>query len=265
MNIVVRELRANLKSLIIWSISIVLLIFTGMVKYAGIEAAGQSANELLSQLPEAMKEILGMNGLDLTTIPGYYAMFFLYFMLLAGVHSILLGAVIISKEERDKTADFLFVKPVNRSKIITAKLFATLINLIVFNIVTLVSSIVIVDKYNKGETFNSQIIILMFALFILQLIFATIGAAISAFTRNTKKATSMATAVLLFTFFLSVGIDLYKKIEFLKYLTPFKYFKAAELIKGGSFEALYLVLSLIIISSSIVLTYIIYQRRDIHI
>ena len=265
MNIVLRELRANRKSLIIWSVSMAFLILVGMVKYSGIEAAGQSVNELFDQLPEALKSIFGMTGIDLTSISGYYAIFFLYFMLLAGVHAILLGAVIISKEERDKTADFLFVKPIVRSKVITAKLIAVLINITVLNIVTLISSVVFVAMYNKGEPFNAEIIKLMIALYVLQIEFAALGAGISALTKNTKKAASFATFLLLATFMLSVGIDLYDKIDFLKYFTPFKYFIAAEIMNGGSVDLLFVLLSVVIVVASLLLTYRNFQKRDINI
>jgi ABC-2 type transport system permease protein len=264
MNIVLRELRANLKSLIIWSISMALLIYVGMVKYSGIEAVGQSANELVNQLPEAMKIILGMNNLDLTSISGYYGVFFLYFVLLGSTYAIMLGAIIISKEESDKTADFLFVKPISRSKVITAKLIATLINLATFNIVTLFSSIFFVAMFNKGEPINAQIIYLMIALFILQVLFASIGAGISVLTKNTKKATSAATTLLLTMFVLSAAIDMYGKISFLKYLTPFKYFPTAQVMRG-SFDPFYLFLSAGILIACLVLTYITFQKRDIHI
>jgi ABC-2 type transport system permease protein len=265
MNIVLRELRANLKSIIIWSLSMTFLIYVGMIKYSGFQSAGQSVNELFEQLPAAMKSILGMNGLDLTSISGFYAIFFLYFMLLAGVHAVMLGAVIIAKEEKDKTADFLFVKPVVRSKVITAKLSAAFINVVILNAVTLISSILIVSIYNKGESINSQIINLMLALFVIQVIFLSVGAVIAAISRNTKKSTSIATTILLSAFMLSVAIDLYKKLDFLEFLTPFKYFKTAEVMREGSFNPLYLLISLVIIIGCTASTYWIYKKRDIHI
>ncbi|PKM78014.1 MAG: ABC transporter [Firmicutes bacterium HGW-Firmicutes-15] len=264
MNIVLRELRANLKSLIIWCVSMALLIYAGMVKYSGIAAVGQSANELFNQLPEAMKSILGMNSLDLTSISGYYGMFFLYFMLLGSTFAVMLGAIIISKEERDKTADFLLVKPISRSKVITAKLIATLINLAVFNIITLLASFFFVAMFNKGVPINDQIINLMIALFILEVLFASIGAGISVFTTNTKKATSLATTLLLTMFLLSAAIDIYDKISFFKYLTPFKYFQTAQVMRG-SFDTFFLFLSAFILITCIALTYTTFQKRDIHI
>jgi ABC-2 type transport system permease protein len=264
MNIVLRELRANLKSLIIWCISMVLLIYVGMIKYSGIAAVGQDVNELFNQLPEAMKGILGMTSLDLSSISGYYGIFFLYFMLLGSIYAIMLGAVIISKEERDKTADFLLVKPVLRSKVITTKLIATLINLAIFNLVTLLASILFVAMFNKGEPINAQIIYLMIALFILEVLFASIGAGISVLAENTKKATSYATTLLLSMFILSAAIDIYDKISFMKYFTPFKYFPTAQ-IMSGSFDPWFLILSAVIMIACLVLTYITFQKRDIHI
>jgi ABC-2 type transport system permease protein len=240
------------------------LIFIGMVKYSGIEAVGQSANELFNQLPEAVKSILGMNLLDLTSISGYYAIFFLYFMLLAGTHAAMMGAVIISKEERDKTADFLFAKPVLRSQVITAKIIAALINLVALNLVTLFSSIFFVAMYNKGAPINAQIINLMIALFILQLLFASVGAGISVLAKNTNKATSLATSLLLTTFMLSVAIDLYDKIAFLKYFTPFKYFPTTQVMQG-SFDVIFLLLSAVIMIACLVLTYVLFEKRDIRI
>lgn len=265
MNIVKRELRANLKSIIIWSLCMVFLIYAGMVKYSGFEAAGQSVNELIGQMPEAVKGIFGMNGLDLTSISGFYGIIYLYFMLLAGVHAVMLGTVIISKEERDKTADFLFVKPILRGRVITAKFIAALINIVVLNLVTLVSSISFVGMYNKGEAINDQIVRLMLFLFILQLIFLTFGAVIAAITRNTKKAASIATTVLLSAFILSAAIDINDKIDYLSFLTPFKYFEAAKIMREGSFEPVYLLLSIGIIACCTVGTYIIYSKRDLNV
>ncbi len=112
MNIFWREMKANRRALIIWSIGVVLLVTGGMGKYAGLTASGQSINDLLAQMPSSLKAILGMGSFDLTTATGYYGVLFLYLTLIAAVHAAMLGAGIISKEERDKTAEFLFLKPV---------------------------------------------------------------------------------------------------------------------------------------------------------
>lgn len=265
MNIIKRELKANRKALIIWSLSMVFLIYVGMMKYAGMLEAGDGINELMDSMPEVFKVMFGLGKFDLTQVGGYYGVFFMYFVLLGSVHASMLGATILSKEERDKTADFLLVKPVERTTIITSKLIASLINIVVLNLVTLVTSIVVVGTYNKGESINGEIVKLMMALFGMQIIYFCIGLFVSSLVRNTKKATGITSGILLFGYILSVGINLYKDIENLKYITPFKYYEAKNIMYGGKVDGVYLFLTAVIVIGGIAMTYINYQKRDIHV
>lgn len=265
MNIILRELRSNLKSLIIWCTSMILLIYVGMVKYSAMSQSQSTFEEMLESIPEVMKAAFGIGQLDIYKIGGFYAIFFLYFVLLGGIHAVMLGATIISKEERDKTADFLFVKPVTREKIITSKTIAAIINIVILNLVTATTSIFFVDMYNTGDSITGEIIKIMLALFIIQMIFLSLGMVISALTKSAKRATSVSTAIILGAFMLSVAIDIYDKIENLKYFTPFKYFKANDLMMGKEFEASYIILSLSIIVAALTTTYILYKKRDLHV
>ncbi|MFZ7119981.1 MAG: ABC transporter permease subunit [Eubacteriaceae bacterium] len=265
MNIILRELRSNLKSLIIWCTSMILLIYVGMVKYSAMSQSKSAFEEMLESIPEVMKAAFGIGELDIYRIGGFYAIFFLYFVLLGGIHAVMLGATIISKEERDKTADFLFVKPVTREKIITSKIIAAIINIIILNLVTAITSIFFVDMYNTGDSITVEIIKIMMALFIIQMIFLSLGMVISALTKSVKRATSVSTAIILGTFMLSIAIDIYDKIENFKYFTPFKYFKANDLMMGKELELSYIILSLSIIVSALTTTYILYKRRDLHV
>lgn len=265
MNVFIRELKSNRKALIIWCIGILLMIVSSMGKYAGLSASGQSINDLLAQMPQSLKAIMGMGTFDLTTATGYYGVLFIYLVMLATTHAAMLGATIISKEERDKTAEFLFVKPISREKIITSKVLASLVNLLIFNLVTLISSIIMVEKYSKGEAIVEVITRLMLGMFILQIIFLFIGTAIAAISKHPKTAPSLATGILLLTFMLSMAIDLNSRIENLKYLTPFKYFDAKNLMSARGFEPVYIILSIVIIAVLFRTTYIFYERRDLKV
>lgn len=264
MNIIIRELKSNLKSLIIWCICEFMLIAIGMVKYSGLAETGDSINEIFQSLPEAMKSIFGVGAVDLTSIGGFYSIFFLYFLLLGTIHAAMLGAVILSKEERDMTADFLLVKPVARGKVITSKIIAGFINLVVFNLTTLIASLAFVGIYNKGASINDIILLMMAGLFISQVLFFTLGLGISVITKNTKKATSLSTAVLLGTLMLSFAIDVNNKLDNLRYLTPFKYFDGKKLLMDGELELTSVLLSIAIIICFTVITHVFYNKRDIH-
>lgn len=264
MNIILRELKSIRKSLIIWSGSMIFLIYVGMVKYSGFAEAGDSIEEMMSSLPDAMKAVFGIGQLDLTKASGYYIVFFLYFALICGIHAVMQGAVVLSKEERDKTADFLLAKPIKRSQVITSKIIASLISVVVLNGVTWISSIILVGIFNKGDSINSVINKLMIALFLFQLVFLFIGLLVGAISRKTKKATGICTGLLLGSFLLSVIIDMYDKIDFLKYFTPFKYFDGKRIFLHG-FDLEYIIISALIIVISIVLTYKIYDKKDLHV
>ncbi|MCJ7690626.1 MAG: ABC transporter permease subunit, partial [Clostridiaceae bacterium] len=120
-------------------------------------------------------------------------------------------------------------------------------------------------KYSNGESVSSDIIILMIGMFILQFMFMLIGTTIAAICKNPKSATSISTAVLLITFILSIAVDMNSKLESLKYLTPFKYFDAKNLMYGGGFQWSFVILSIIIISAMVGITYVFYGKRDLSI
>lgn len=265
MNIFLKELKMHGKSLIIWSIAMFLMILSSIGKFTAYAQTGQSMNELLIQIPSSIRAILGMGNFDLTKASGFYGMLYWYLLLLASIHATLLGANIISKEERDKTVEFLMVKPVSRARVITEKLLASLSNIIVLNLLTLFFSVLIMGPYAKGEHITSEICTLMLGMFILQLIFLLIGTAIAAANRQVSSTPSIATAILLVTFIIASIININHKLEILKYLTPFAYFKAERLLSGGRFEAVFLILSSLIIATLIFVTYISYQKRDLNV
>ncbi len=265
MNVFIVEMKAHRKGLIIWALGIIFMVFAGMGKYVALSSSGQSMNDIFAQMPKSMQTIFGIGGFDLSKASGYYGMLFLYLALMATIHAAMLGADIISKEERDKTAEFLLSKPISRYKIITSKLSAAFINVLIFNIVTLVSSIIVVGKYSKGENVSTEIVLLMGGMFILQLIFMFIGTAIAATSKNPKTATSISTAVLLITYILSMAIDMDSKLENLKYFTPFKYFEAKNLISSGGFQLSFVILSMLIITVTLIITYVFYKKRDLSI
>ncbi|MDM5329604.1 ABC transporter permease subunit [Neobacillus sp. CF12] len=265
MNIFLKEMKSHRKSLIFWSIGVILMVASGMVKYESLSSSGQSMNEMLSGMPKSMLAVLGIGEFDISTATGYYGLLFIYLLLMATIHAAMLGATIIAKEERDKTSEFLFVKPVSRNQIITAKLLAALLNIFILNLVTFVSSLVLVGKYSDGEVATGDIAITMAGMFILQLLFMVIGSSLAAVKRKSKTAASLAAGVLLITYIISVAVDLNENIVWLKYLTPFKYFEAKNVMFGGGLDIVYVLLSITIIGVLGVITYISYQKRDLNV
>jgi ABC-2 type transport system permease protein len=265
MNIFLKEMKSHRKSLLFWSIGIFLMVASGMFKFESLSSSGQPMNEMLAGMPKSMLAVLGIGEFDISTATGYYGLLFIYLLLMATIHAAMLGATIIAKEERDKTTEFLFVKPVSRNRIITAKLLAAFSNILILNLVTFVSSLALVRKYSNGEVVTGDIAMTMAGMFILQLLFLVIGSSLAAVKKKSKTAASLATGVLLLTYLISVAIDLNENIEGLKYLSPFKYFEAKNVMYGGGFEFTFVLLSGFLITVLTVVTFVFYKKRDLNV
>lgn len=262
MNIFWREMTANRRGLIIWCVCLFLLVASGMAKYASYSAGGQSA-QLLSRLPQSMKALLGFGSFDPTTISGYFAMLFLYIELAVAVHAALLGSSIIAKEERDKTTEFLMVKPVARYAILTSKLAAAFVNVVILNLITWGSSMVLVQQYNKGNEISSEIGLFMRSMFLVQIIFLVLGTAVAASQRNAKSASSVTIGILLVGYVISRITSLTDRLNVLDVFSPFQYFSYARMVNGQGLNPLMTVLVLVLFGVLVVWTYLSYQRRDL--
>lgn len=263
MNIFWREMRANRKSLLIWCIGMIAMMAASMGKYAGYSSSVGSINDLVAQMPKALQVMFNLNYFDLSKVSGYYGMLFIYLLLMTTIHASLLGGTIITKEEQDKTAEFLFVKPVSRAMILTAKLAAAIVNIVILNLVTYFSSLVFIAPYQNGEVVNVDIGKLMIGMLLLQLLFVSIGASAAVFSKHPKYASSLSTGILLVTFLLSRAIEINSKLEFLQYVTPFKYFEAKTIMYGGTFQPVFLVLTCSIIGVLGIMMYRVYQQKDV--
>lgn len=264
MNVFWRELKAHKKSLIFWNLGMFFLVASGIAKFYGYTSTGSSSiTEVLAMFPHSLQVLFGLNGFDLSTPGGVYGILFMYIIVTAAIHAVLLGTDLLSKEERDKTADFIFSKPVSRAAVVTEKLLAGLVNIAVVNLMTLVASIYFIAYFSKSSAGTGDVLLMDAALFITQLIFFFVGTAVAAVSRKPKRAAGVATAVLLISFVLYFAINLSGHIDFLSYLTPFKYFDAHNLLHDHSLSAIYVVLSAVITLTAIVITYGAYKRRDL--
>jgi len=135
------EMHRNLKSFIIWSTALCGMLFLGMLFYPAINADG-----LLSQMDALfenpmMKGVLAAFGADVSalgSLMGFYVTYnSIYNVLLGCIFASILAGNLLAKEEADKTAEFLFTRPVSRNYIFlgkTAVLFSyiTLLSLLFF-------------------------------------------------------------------------------------------------------------------------------------
>jgi len=264
MNIFVRELKANLKSLLIWGVIVILFVWVGVSKFSAYYENPEML-AILDDMPPALLAAFNMQAFNLTTVSGFFGLMFSYFALLLSIAAAMWGSDIISKEERDKTVEFSLTLPVTRSRLVTAKTLAALVNCIGLLLITWGVSLVSAAQYQPDSDFYSFLALCVLALFILQLTFLAVGIFLGCAMKQYRRASSMAVSLLLGTFFLSVISGLNKDLGFLKYFSPFKYFDAGVLLRESRIDVTFIGLSVAIVLVSMVGAYLTYARRDLYI
>ena len=262
MNLFWRELKAHRKSLFFWIVGIAAIVGGGMGEYSAMSGSGGAMNELFADMPRALRAVMGVGELDLATVSGYYGMLFLYLLLMAAVHASMLGANIVSKEERDKTSEFLLVKPISRSGMLASKLLAAVVILLIFNAAMFICSYAFVRYQVGGAEATGDIALLLLGMLLVQFVFMGVGAAIAGATTRPKRAVSLSTGIMLLTFLLSIAIDISGRIDYLRYLTPFKYADAARLM-GEGLDIGVAAIALVIIAVSFAIAFAGFKRRDL--
>ena len=264
MNIFVRELKANLKSLLIWGGIVILFVMVGVSKFSAY-ANNPEMLAILDGMPAAMLSAFNLKAFNLTTVTGFFGIMFSYYALLLSIAATMWGSDIISKEERDKTVEFSLTLPVTRSRVVTAKTLAALVNCIGLLLITWGVSLVGATPYQPDSSFYKFLVLCMLAVFIMQLVFLAVGIFLGCAMKQYKRASSLAVSLLLGTYFLSIVAELNKNLDFLKYFSPFKYFDAVSMLHESRIDVTFVGLSLAIVLVSMVGAYLTYARRDLYI
>lgn len=264
MNILLRELKAGVKSFLIWSGVLITFIVMGMYEFSGY-AGNEEMLAILDAFPEALLEAFKFNSFNLTTVSGYFGMMSLYYILILSLHAYITGNSVISKEERDKTAEFLFMLPARRSRFITFKMICAVIYCILLNIVVLLASLLAAVPYLPDNEFILFVLLCCVSFFILQLLFLSLGMLLACTMRKYKRSGAFGISYILFAYFLSILIDFEKRLDFLKYITPFKYFDTVQILNSQKIDIWYTLLSLVLTISFVFFGYISYTKRDLYI
>lgn len=262
MNLYRRELKANLKSLVLWTVSVIAIIAMGVAKTYQAARSGQSLTELVASMPKSIQTIFGLGKLDLTTAIGVYGIIFLYIVLLGGLYAANLGSRIAAKEETDKTFEFLYSKGISRNTILFAKMLAVGTYLLIFWGLTYLASVIIL-KQATGEEITNQIFECMIGLLLILFFFAMLGLFLSVLLSVAKRAASVNAFILLVAFLASILTGYSDALAWLGYFTPFHYFDAKVVITEG-LNPVSIIGMITLIVLCIAGSFYYHSKRDLH-
>ncbi len=264
MNIFFRELKANLKSLLIWCGIVILFNAVGFAKFSAFYGNPELL-AIMNTMPPALISALNMNAFNLTTVTGFYGVMVSFYGLILSIAAVMWGSDIISKEERDRTVEFSLTLPVTRGRVVTAKAAAAVVNCIILLLVTWGVTLVGAQKYQPDGEFYKFVSVSMLAFLIMQMIFLALGIFLGCAMKKHKQAGSVAVSILLGTYFASILAGMSKDMEFLKYISPFKFFDPFTMLHESRIDVAFVLLSLAIIAGLISGAYLTYAKRDLYI
>jgi len=263
MNMFLHELQAYKKFTALWILTLVGLVVIFLSMFPTISREAEEFKRIMEGFPESIRLALGLSVENIGSIVGYYSYIFLYISLFGAIQAMIIGVSILSKEVRQKTADFLLTKPVTRSQIVTAKLLAGFSSLVITNMAFLGAATLMASLVETKEYSTLLFLLLSLTLFFLQLIFLALGMIVSVLVPKIKSVLSISLGIV-FTFFILGALISTREDHALRYLTPFKYFDFAYIIQHSSYESSFIAAAIGFIAIAITASYIIYSKRDIH-
>lgn len=262
MNLYLRELRSYLKTMIFWILGVIFMVSAGIGKYEAFATSPDfNISKIMESLPKAFMAIFGVAGIPIDSFGGFYGMIYAYIMIMGAVFAVMIGSGILAKEERDKTAEFLMVKPISRLKILLIKLAAALTLVLIFVGVTYGTSVAIIQTVNPQDTIDQELRLMMGAMFLVMLLYLCLSFFFAAFLKEAKRSSQLALILMLSSYMVSVVMGIVDNLDFLRILVPFQYFRVAELLEL-KLDPFFLVLTLGASLAAIILSALFYPKRD---
>ncbi|MGI6094691.1 MAG: ABC transporter permease subunit [Lachnospiraceae bacterium] len=260
MTLVKHELRQGRIPFLIWTASIGFLLAVCIFLFPEMKGQMEGVSDVFASMG-SFTQAFGMDRLNFGTLIGFYAVECGNVLGLGGAFYASLCAVsILSKEEKDKTAEFLLTHPVSRKKIITEKLIAVLLQITAMNILIYVLSVLSTIAVSETVPWK-EISLMNLGYYLLQLELAGICFGISAFLRKGSAGVGLGIAVMMY--FLNLIANIADAAEFLKYITPFGYCEGADIVANGRLDGAMVAVGLAIGIVGIIIAYLKYTKKDI--
>lgn len=266
-NLLIREVRVNRLSLLLWSLVVSLLIAITMSVFPTFAENQSKVAGMISLIPRTALEFKGISNIsDLYSVLGFYSVNnIIYMMVLGSIFSMVLAGNILLREEYNKTAEYLLTRPVTRTTIFMTKLIVTILHILVLNLIAALVGFISMKLFvNAGFSLNSYLI-LSFYTFLLNLLFAAIGIFISVIVKKPKPITTLGIGLVLFFYFLFTISKIAPIKPDIGYLSPFKIVRSDVMSEDYSLEPLRLLYFCGIFLLLVAFAYKYYREKDIYV
>lgn len=263
-HLLIRELRKNSRPFMIWLILLSAVNACMFMAFGTVSEMAANTESMLSQYPEAFIKAMSLDKFNMTNILHYYASrSYILITLFGSIYAVMLSSCILSKEESERTIEFLISKPITRQEIVTAKYLCVLLYTTLFNLIFSAGNYVLMQLFKTNEFDLKPFLLVSLGAYFIHIIFASVCFLLSVFITNTKAVISVSFGIVFITYFFSILASVEEKMSFIRYISPFSYYNAEDLVVKASISTGYLYITALLIMISTGLTYFFYSRKNI--
>ena len=258
--IIKQELKLNLKSMLIWALTVGGLGFICILMYTSMEGEVMEMADSFSQMG-AFSDAFGMSTLSIATIAGFFAT---EVGTVHGLGSAMFAAFfassMLSKEEDGHTGEFLFSLPVSRSKVITAKGITIITHLVCF---TLICGVFYVLGFAAlGEELPvSEMVRFLSCMLLMNVEVASLSYLVSATSSKTRIGLALGISLIIYTYDI-IGRVVPSMKDYL-FIGPFSYANASEIFAHIDAPDHSFLVAAFVTVLTVFCTFFAYTRKDL--
>lgn len=258
--IIKQEMKLNLKSMLIWALTVGGLGFICIMMYTSMEGEVMEMADSFSEMG-AFSDAFGMSTLSIATIAGFFAT---EVGTVHGLGSAMFAAFfassMLSKEEDGHTGEFLFALPVSRGKVITAKGITILTHLAAFTVIC--GAFYAVGFTALGEEIPAEELIRFLACMLLMNVeVASLAYLISATSAKTRMGLALGVSLIIYTYDI-MGRVIPSMKDYL-FIGPFSYVNASEIFAHMDAPEYSFPVAVAVIVLAVAMTYVTYTKKDL--
>lgn len=260
MTLYLHELKQGRKTCIIWTLAIAAFMAMCVLLYPQMKGEMDSFTEMFASMG-SFSAAFGMDKLDFGSLIGFYSVECGNILSVGGgFFAAIISVNILSKEEKEHTAEFLLIHPLTRGKVLISKLAAIFSEIILMNLIVTACSVLCIIIIDEPVP-TSEVMLLHLAYFICQIELALICFAISAFTRSNNFGIGLGLTLVLY--FMSVLANVSDVAKPFKIISPFGYTEGSDILINNCLDMKLIVLGLTIGLCAAIAGAYHYQRKDI--
>lgn len=260
------ELRLNRTLFLVWAAVMIVLTFTTMVVMPTMMESSARVMGLLEAYPAEFLKGFSIDAASFSDPLAFTVVYnLLYTMLLGSIFSISVTARTLHREQAERTAEFLLVRPISRGSIFAAKVAAWLTLLVGMNLLLYSANLASLSVFTPADlawSLGDFTVVSAYAL-LLMLSLGGVGLLLSAVARRARSLTGPAIGVVLGFYLLDMVAKMTDDYRAVGWASPFKWVDTAVTAPEYALEPLRVACFAALFASTTIAAALVWRRKDI--